>query len=302
MLIDKKISDEMLSVIGDDSKIFTMNPEDREDKYLKLSKLLNDEFGTNKKLDLLNTNGYLSLGQTMPKSSIDAIFSSLEGKDIFNGHVLCYAKEKMQFSTEMNLYDIPRTFGSDIANQTGIYSFNMYDLLQIPEVLMACTNSALLELISNYLGCPPVLYSANLMLSINDGSSEIQNAVNGFHRDYDDFKCVSHFIYLTDTEEDSGGHIYKTGTHNGNEDGEEAYLFGKSGSSFITDPYGFHRGVKPKPESFRALLWIRYGMYEHYIYREIDQNHRFRVELDKLSDIIDITLPENQYLLRLITK
>ena len=301
MINKKDITEEILSFVGNDTNI-AIPFEERKRNYERLAPFLNEKFGSEKYIEVFKKNGYLKLGKTMTENSAKSIFDSLHGKDIYNGHVPSFATVKTKFDATKSFFDIPKNMPQkDRSNQKGIYCFNMYDLLHIPEVVMACYSKPLIDFATEYLECPPVLYSVNLMISIND-SEGIPNAVNKFHRDFDDFKSIANFTYLTDTDEDSGSHIYKKGTHIGIEEGEETALYGKTGSSFITDPYGLHRGVDPKPKSFRALLWTRYGMYENFINRGHSGDHQFRIEIEKLAELIDIECPKNQYFLRLITK
>ena len=133
----------------------------------------------------------------------------------------------------------------------------------------------ILDIVSNYLGCLPTCYGINCMLSIgNSGHGTTRR-----HRDLDDFKFLSLFIYLDDVDETNGAHVYETGTHKGIKNQEYGSILssidynpklfiGNAGDGFLEDNWGIHYGLGLHPEKSRRCLWIRYGLYDNFTSRE----------------------------------
>tara|TARA_A100001015_G_scaffold224297_1_gene252882 strand:- start:1389 stop:2186 length:798 start_codon:yes stop_codon:yes gene_type:complete len=90
-----------------------------------------------------------------------------------------------------------------------------------------------------------------------------------FHRDFDNFKWLKIFIYLTDVKDENGPHSYIPKSHNSKnhlrfsriEDKDIANLekpveiIGKAGTIIFADTLGIHKGVLPN-EGFRDILQI----------------------------------------------
>jgi hypothetical protein len=107
-----------------------------------------------------------------------------------------------------------------------------------------------------------------------DESEKYKNA-QYFHWDNDFSKFFKLYIYLTDVDENSGPHVYITGTHKqkfpehslcrlySDESIYNKYkipkkFIGQAGSMFLVDSYGLHKGETPTEKS-RLMLNIHYG-------------------------------------------
>ena len=94
----------------------------------------------------------------------------------------------------------------------GMYCWAMTDLLKCKAVTDIASNPLIIDFVSNYLGCLPTCYGINCMLS--NGSSG--HGTTRRHRDSDDFKFLSLFVYLDNVTLQNGQHVYELGTNLGN--------------------------------------------------------------------------------------
>lgn len=198
--------------------------------------------------------GYIKLGHVIDHR---AIISFLDTKPVYEAHVASYSN------------GIPVTD----ASEGSVYCWHMSDLLESSDIQSLITNPLLTNFVSQYFKCYPTFYSTNCMWT----KGECNHSTWKRHRDTDDFKFVTVFVYLTDIDESSGPHIYEEGTQNlfGSIDqvsGPEVVLIGKAGDGFITDAWGIHRGGKVESGRERKVLWIRYGLYDNNICRNVDKN------------------------------
>ena len=88
-------------------------------------------------------------------------------------------------------------------------SYNLKDALAVQPLLGLATSDRLMSIAGAYLGAPPTLYSIHVFWTFADQPG----ATHQWHRDYDDFKFVSIFVYLTDVEETAGPVHYIPGSH-----------------------------------------------------------------------------------------
>lgn len=167
-------------------------------------------------------------------------------------------------------------------------------VLRAPGLIDAMNDPRLVDLIECYLGCVPTLYSVNAWWSHPADKPEMTN-VQYFHRDTDDWRFLTLFIYLTDVGDDGGPHQVVPGSHSLDgmrrlvrkaswfprfdveksfvEDmGEEfsancerlftkeaANLTGSAGSMYLVNTMALHRGLVPSRTS-RLVVWARYGL------------------------------------------
>jgi hypothetical protein len=174
-------------------------------------------------------------------------------------------------------------------NLNGIYCWSMKDLITCDTIVNVASSPLIIDFVSNYLGCLPTCYGINCMLS----SGVSGHGTTSRHRDLDDFKFVSLFIYLDDVDLSNGPHVYETGTHKGIKnvevgsvlspiDKNPKILTGKAGDAFLEDNWGIHYGMTLAPDKIRTCIWIRYGLYDNYTARnsvylskQKNKNHKF---------------------------
>lgn len=107
----------------------------------------------------------------------------------------------------------------------------------------------------------------------DDTTRDSYNALE-FHRDFDHFKFIKFFYYLTDCFEGCGHHEYILNSHTGMnfflapnkrftmnqilqklKNSELKKVVGKSGTGFAEDTFGFHRGTLVK-NGFRLMILV----------------------------------------------
>lgn len=131
---------------------------------------------------------------------VDEITNYFKGKQCLPYHV----STPNQTKGEMSL--------SEALDSSNFATYPITDIINAPYLLKIATSKEFLDVANKYL-CPnPLLYSIGLFWA---GSGANINPINqAFHRDYDDFKFLSLFVYLTDIDNyDDGPHIYLKKTH-----------------------------------------------------------------------------------------
>jgi hypothetical protein len=232
-------------------------------------------------LKLLQLNGYLRLRGHVGCDVIENIKQYIFSNPLYAGHVKAHGDQSpVEVGNEEALSHLP----------SGYYTSDISDALGCPDILRIASDPLLLHLVSDYLGFFPSIYSINVMWNVSQ-EGLAHHPVQRFHRDWDDFKTCCLFVYLTDVGPSMGPHIYQVGSHLlcDEEEANECYrlqddpsdmiadyhqetLVGSQGDAFITDPYGLHKGGPLTEKGFRGVVWIRYGMYDNYMCREVDGN------------------------------
>jgi hypothetical protein len=153
-------------------------------------------------------------------------------------------------------------------------SYPLATVLRCPYIVDLMNRPELLQTAAAYLGCAPTISGLRIDWSApsDAGPTHVQN----FHRDYDDWRFLKLFVYLTDVDGNGGPHEYVIGSHRKSgrfrirpydprqlerEYGRERMvrITGPSGSSFVADTWGVHRGHVPSSGP-RLLLQIQYSL------------------------------------------
>jgi hypothetical protein len=170
------------------------------------------------------------------------------------------------------------------------------DVVRCPHVVEIANDPRILQIAEAYLGCPPTIYNLHAWWSFAQGGTTAQYS-QALHRDMDELRFVTLFIYLTPVTEQTGPHRYIRFSHDkaklvqamtergwsasdlevalgalfrnhGYEMSQTADALvgplemvwtGPAGSALLADTYGLHMGV-PLVEGERLMLWIRYGL------------------------------------------
>lgn len=233
-------------------------------------------------LNELKSEGIIKLDRlALSKEKINDITRYFMSIPVFNGHV-------------RSVSDGVRRFINHGAKSFPFGSYALEDILQCPHLLDLALSPSVLGLVEEYLGCVSTIYSINTWWSFPGFPPSVAQT---FHRDVDDFKFLTLFIYLTDIKGgiEGGQHQFILKTHredqltqmlngdkelasslfapklkhNGYEKPAELFetLFksnmrdftGPAGSAFLVDPFAFHKGVPPMLND-RLVCWIRYGL------------------------------------------
>ena len=132
-------------------------------------------------------------------------------------------------------------------------------VLNCPHVLALANSDVLIRTATQYLGCLPTISTLRVWWTFP--GSERQE-VHSFHRDRDDWRGLTLFVYLTDVDEDSGPHHFVRGSHRTRperfwraheiESLEKAFgrdairvVTGEAGTAFLEDSIGIHAGPAP---------------------------------------------------------
>ena len=209
------------------------------------------------KLKHLDQKGYVKLDNLFSKVELQEIIDVLSTKDVCNQHVPP-GQKKFKIENSDNRFN----------------SYFLEDILKCPHLLKACLEKEVVDLAQSYLGCVPTLYSINVywMLKNFTGCSEGPDIISGiqkFHRDYDDYKFLCFFVYLTDVDDNSAPHLFIEGSHL-----TEGYSYdinkvkkfiGPMGTTVAEDTYGFHSGGSGAKElkNDRLVLWFRFGLHKN---------------------------------------
>jgi hypothetical protein len=212
-------------------------------------------FSDNKLFLNLKNDGFVELGKVLDDQQINDIQQYFKDKQIYNQHV------PPGDGIKRNLFDSTNRF-------------NCYDpseVLATPHLLELALSEKIIGIASEYLECVPTLYSINAFWTIakninqDGGRSDVQK----FHRDYDDFKFLSFFIYVVDVDEDTSPHIFVKNTHNLDNQFDDKFIkdnlisiVGEKGSGFLLDTYGIHSGTYEMKKN-RFVIWLRYGLHKN---------------------------------------
>jgi len=98
----------------------------------------------------------------------------------------------------------------DQARKFPIGAVPTQEVCRTPGVVEIANDPNVLKIVECYLGCIPTIYSIGIWHSF---PCENYNITQTFHRDYDDFRFCSLFVYLTDVDEQSGPHQYVKQSH-----------------------------------------------------------------------------------------
>ena len=187
------------------------------------------------------------------------------------------------------------------------------DTLSCPHVLELANHPELLQLAASYLGCKPTISALLLRWSFpanapaNPPADAPGTGLQAFHRDADDWRCVTLFVYLTDVDRRAGPHVYVRGSHHTagkmrqkplTDDAVErrfgpdrlAVVTGPAGFGFLTDPYGVHKGMVPRDRP-RLILQIQYSLLPVYACDYAPEPYRGPLALDPYVNRLMLRLP-----------
>jgi len=148
-------------------------------------------------------------------------------------------------------------------------------VVSAPGAIELANHPVVLNAVSQFLGAKPTIsyMAAWWSLPAMDGPEGPEN----YHRDWDDYRFVKLFLYLTDVDLDSGPHGFVRGSHKSlrltqrrrysEEEVEEAFsdpadrmiITGSKGTHFLETTAGVHRGFPPKRKK-RLIFQVLYSL------------------------------------------
>jgi len=146
------------------------------------------------------------------------------------------------------------------------FSFPVPIILTLcPSLVLVLFSKLVLSVAMRYLGCPPTLYSINIFESRSGNG--LAPGVTTPHRDYDDFKFLACFLYLTDVSESNGAFLFWPTSHNSDnhETIKPSMATGKAGTLVLCDTWGRHMGLPPIDNN-RIAIWWRFGLGKNFAY------------------------------------
>lgn len=237
---------------------------------------------TLEKAERLKRDGLYRLGRLLAPEQVAEIHAYLKTRPCYTGHVPAQGD------------GVPRT-PEECAKLSNCGSYQRADVLGAPHLLELANRPELLGIAEAYLGCAPTIYSINLFWSFPE-RGEKYPATQLYHRDFDDFRFCTMFIFMTDIKGSDGAHYFMRGTHRAayveqayNERLRDKSMFpldrlflvaayddrdcqnlfagdvetvtGPAGHGVFEDTYGLHKG--DVPQTPRLLGWVRYGLYDN---------------------------------------
>jgi hypothetical protein len=230
----------------------------------------------------LKTFGCLIIENFLSQDEVNEIVEITKNLQGYNAHV------PSQSDKVLRSYDDNYPYNVISYSPENFYTNDLIvDKMRDPKII---------SLAQSYFGCFPTIYSLNCWKHKFTGS------VYGTqldHRDFDDYKFLSFFIYLSDIDENNGPHVYYLQTHNGEEPKYEKCIIGKAGTAVLADTFAYHK-CKPLVSGERLMIWWRYGIHLNKMHFK-DGNDNFRVDKNKLFSSIEDNL-HNQFLFRAFIK
>ena len=275
MNIEKLIRESLNLPVSDDLSIYK-EVESREYYCPKICEIVNenipkiDHSYDENILNKIENEGYAVVENFLSNDEIKEIVKYLDNLKGYQFHVpnRAYNKTPEKFTDNLNW---------------NICSYKMNHLMHNPTILKLVTRPDIVALAQEYIGCLPTITSVSAWWSKFTGETfHTQN----MHRDYDDFRFLAFFIYLSDVDEDNGPHVYYANTHKGSNDmSNKKVITGKAGTAIFGDTYALHYG-QPLNSGKRLLFWSRYTMHKNNnFYR--DKCDEYMQEPNMFFDIID---------------
>lgn len=202
----------------------------------------------------LRRNGWASLPPMLSPEQVTDVLAFLKPRDLV-------AADGRRFRAQ------------DAPSGASLASYPLRTVLECPHIMEVMNRPDVLGVAKEYLGCQPTISGLRIDWSCPaSGAGYVQR----FHRDYDDWKIVKLFIYLSDVDDSSGPHEFVATSHKHSgqfraipykqEDLEQKYgrdklvrVVGPRGTSFMVDTWGIHKGNVPVTGN-RMMLQIQYSV------------------------------------------
>ena len=229
----------------------------------------------------LHSEGIVELGPVLDARQVAEAVAALMRAPVHDAHVPTATSPPQAFDA--------------LCGRVHYASYAPAAVLAAPHLIELANSPGVLGLVESYLGCPPTLYSVNAWWSFPQARRASYS--QALHRDRDDFRFVTLFVYLTTVTAVSGPHRYVRFSHDarqlagrlvasgvapdqlqatldelfagtGYQHSEQAETLlgdlvhswvGDAGTAILADTYGLHMGKLPQ-EGNRLMFWARYGL------------------------------------------
>jgi hypothetical protein len=231
----------------------------------------------------LSTEGVVDLGILVDAARAAEMLAHFRPAPLYAAHVLEHAD------------GVARNF-DEVRRSAHYGCYAREHVLGCPYLIEIANDPRLLQVAEAYLGCPPTIYNLNAWWSFPQSQTPARYS-QSLHRDIEELRFLTLFIYLTPVDDRNGPHRYikhshskaalthaliKAGWHQGAVASAINPLFvgngyaqsaqadallgnlamvwkGASGSAILADTYGLHMGIPPA-DGERLMAWVRYGL------------------------------------------
>ena len=153
-------------------------------------------------IDKLRNDGVVIHRAALAHEKAIAIRKHLEGLPLYSG-----IGGDQFYRTEPDLRPL-----ADVQRNAPMGQYTPEQLMATPHLIDFLNDPAIIDFLELALGCVPTLYSIRAWWSFAANTPTGLNQ-QYFHRDTDDWRFVTLFLYLTDVDESSGPHQLIAGSH-----------------------------------------------------------------------------------------
>lgn len=171
---------------------------DRRKRQPHLAKAMPDGswFGL---LDQLRGDGFVRLPTTLPRGVVSDIRKHLEAEPV------CKGPNVYSFDGRAKRLE-------DARSEYPMAAYRSDQVMRAPHIVDLFNDPRLIDFLETYLGCVPTLYYLSAWWSFPANRPELIYS-QYFHRDIDDWRFLTLFLYLSDVDEATGPHQVLPGSH-----------------------------------------------------------------------------------------
>jgi hypothetical protein len=231
----------------------------------------------------LGADGMVDLGDLVDAARVAEMLAHFRPAPLYAGHTVEHSD------------GVARTFEA-VRDSAHYGCYGREHVLRCPHLVEIANDARLLQIAEAYLGCPPTIYNINAWWSFPRSRTAARYS-QSLHRDTEELRFLTLFIYLTPVDDQNGPHRYIRHSHNkavlanalirhgvpreavaaeldplfvgdGYDHSAKADALlgsfatvwkGPAGSAILADTYGLHMGV-PLIAGERLMVWVRYGL------------------------------------------
>jgi hypothetical protein len=147
----------------------------------------------------LKTKGVVVHPLKLEARKVAAIRRHLDGLPVYRGsHVISSDHRQRPFA--------------EVQRDSAFAGYTVDQLLRTPHLVDFFNQPAIVDFLEAAFGCVPTLYSLNAWWSF-PATIPTGHGMQLFHRDNDDWRFITLFVYLTDVDEGAGPHQLIAGSH-----------------------------------------------------------------------------------------
>ena len=171
----------------------------------------------------IREDGYVSLGMVLPMEAVRETTQYLRSRPVYLAHVKGHSPTDRQVQLE------------DAATRTRYACHSLADVIGAPNLLELANDPRVLRVVEAHFGCAPSHYSLNAFWTFPGDLPLAEGINNGlFHRDRDDVKLCTLFVFLTDVSAADGAHHFLRKSNNP-----------PAMSAWVQEQVGRNRGASP---------------------------------------------------------